>query len=1280
MRYHLLLLGILPLGLAAQWQPMAVPTTDNLFSIDNFDAQRLAIGAPSNWLRSTDGGTSWTVLPLLDGQGVPLIGSTFFGMEHRSATELLGVGLSLANTNPFEVRRTTNGTNWSAAYQSNGDGFLSSLNALAFNGANGVAVGDLGRIARSTNGGAGWSAANNTGEVLHDVAWCTTSTVVAVGEGRILRSTNAGQTWTNVHTTSSTLYAVYFVNATTGYAAGTGGDLLTTTNGGATWQPLGATLHPDVTFFRDLWFTSATEAYGLCGERIVHSTDGGLHWGWYDAGAEMRQLCFSSPTTGFAVGFGGTALRTGGTGDYHPWAVIDGPGTACHDSTVTFVSESGPGLDHQWFVNGVLAGTGNALQWTFTDPQQNATVTLVVDNGTWTDTTARTLFVSADLSQPINATIGSTTVCSGNGTSVQVQGSQSGRVYRLYRGSTPQGNAQNGNGNTLTFTTGTITAPTTFHLVGTLNASPCGTAVDTVTFNVVLGNPDPTLPVSPATIAVCQGDVVPITVANAQAGVSYQLRRNNVSVGAPQTGTGADLLFTVGPLQVGGTYTVFGTNTLTGCTGTLSGTVQVTVQIPQLAWGPTSMNPQVGVPVDLMNSSNTFGGTYEWTIPGGTPGSSTEQEVAGVTFSTPGLAAVQLIGTTPQGCTDTLVQVLHVLPTLTAADCGVAQWSINGFNPGDAAITLDDEGNMYAYQLLDGTTDQAVFSGAGDTLFIDPPYELDYEHHGHLVKFDTHGVAQWWVDLWHNSNWADNSDLVVDEAGNLYAAYFHGEYLDSLRIVDASGARTTINPPHNGSQRSAVVASFTPNGRLRWMNTFLGGNSTEDVNLELDGQGHLTVQITNNLVQYDRDSGAQLWTRFLSFGFRDHTVLPNDHILVTERFDLVMREYDNAGTLLNTTPAYVPTPPANGLTRLNGWECASDPAGGIYQLHNLQGGIVINDDTLYMNGNVGPDDHYALYLVTKRNTAGDVEWLRTFTMNSTLLVQGLVVNDERVMVSVAFFYSDTLHVQGLSPLPFSAGDTWVLSWALDGSNPQASRIYAHTGTTNGLYLNGPNAIDLSPAGDRIALWAPFREPLVVGSDAAFNYTGYEVPLPQGSRNNGLVYGAWDCVLGGVPSTNAPVAFFEPPAGYCTTEEVPFADASLFGATAWLWAFPGGVPATSTEQDPVVNYTLPGTYSVTLTATNANGTSVPFTADVLVDVCTGIAPGMLPGWSAWPLPATDVLRVQGPAAADARLLDLQGRCVWSGRFAAQASLDVSGLAEGWYTLVVGNARLRVLVVR
>ena len=38
----------------------------------------------------------------------------------------------------------------------------------------------------------------------------------------------------------------------------------------------------------------------------------------------------------------------------------------------------------------------------------------------------------------------------------------------------------------------------------------------------------------------------------------------------------------------------------------------------------------------------------------------------------------------------------------------------------------------------------------------------------------------------------------------------------------------------------------------------------------------------------------------------------------------------------------------------------------------------------------------------------------------------------------------------------------------------------------------------------------------------------------------------------------------------------------FKPTAWLWHFEGGTPATSTEQNPVVRYSRPGRYRVTLT--------------------------------------------------------------------------------------------------
>lgn len=59
----------------------------------------------------------------------------------------------------------------------------------------------------------------------------------------------------------------------------------------------------------------------------------------------------------------------------------------------------------------------------------------------------------------------------------------------------------------------------------------------------------------------------------------------------------------------------------------------------------------------------------------------------------------------------------------------------------------------------------------------------------------------------------------------------------------------------------------------------------------------------------------------------------------------------------------------------------------------------------------------------------------------------------------------------------------------------------------------------------------------------------------------------------------------------TGETIHFADLTTGGQpTSWQWSFPGGTPATSTEQNPVVYYTESGTYDVTLKVSDGNATS------------------------------------------------------------------------------------------
>jgi PKD repeat protein len=49
--------------------------------------------------------------------------------------------------------------------------------------------------------------------------------------------------------------------------------------------------------------------------------------------------------------------------------------------------------------------------------------------------------------------------------------------------------------------------------------------------------------------------------------------------------------------------------------------------------------------------------------------------------------------------------------------------------------------------------------------------------------------------------------------------------------------------------------------------------------------------------------------------------------------------------------------------------------------------------------------------------------------------------------------------------------------------------------------------------------------------------------------------------------------------------IDFTDLSTGDPTSWTWAFEGGEPASSTEQNPTVSYSVAGTYEVSLTVTN-----------------------------------------------------------------------------------------------
>lgn len=88
-------------------------------------------------------------------------------------------------------------------------------------------------------------------------------------------------------------------------------------------------------------------------------------------------------------------------------------------------------------------------------------------------------------------------------------------------------------------------------------------------------------------------------------------------------------------------------------------------------------------------------------------------------------------------------------------------------------------------------------------------------------------------------------------------------------------------------------------------------------------------------------------------------------------------------------------------------------------------------------------------------------------------------------------------------------------------------------------------------------------------------------------------------FGWVPDPDPPVAAFTQSTDQTCDGVVSFTDATTGFPTAWEWDFGDG--ATSTEQNPTHTYTVDGTYTVRLIATNINGPDTVFGAPLLVSM-------------------------------------------------------------------------------
>lgn len=163
------------------------------------------------------------------------------------------------------------------------------------------------------------------------------------------------------------------------------------------------------------------------------------------------------------------------------------------------------------------------------------------------------------------------------------------------------------------------------------------------------------------------------------------------------------------------------------------------------------------------------------------------------------------------------------------------------------------------------------------------------------------------------------------------------------------------------------------------------------------------------------------------------------------------------------------------------------------------------------------------------------------------------------------------------------GDTWT---NLSGSLPNlpANTLVRVNGSNDALYVGMDIGVYYKDG--TMSDWVMFNQglPNTVVSELEIQYSTSKLRAATYGR------GLWQSDLF-TPPAAAPVPDIS--ANYstvCVGIPVQFTDLSTNIPTSWSWNFgPSASPATSTLQDPVVIFTAPGTYSVTLQATNGIGT-------------------------------------------------------------------------------------------
>jgi PKD repeat protein len=163
------------------------------------------------------------------------------------------------------------------------------------------------------------------------------------------------------------------------------------------------------------------------------------------------------------------------------------------------------------------------------------------------------------------------------------------------------------------------------------------------------------------------------------------------------------------------------------------------------------------------------------------------------------------------------------------------------------------------------------------------------------------------------------------------------------------------------------------------------------------------------------------------------------------------------------------------------------------------------------------------------------------------------------------------------------GITWT-NMSASLPNIPINCILNQTGTNEGVYVG--TDVGVYYTDNDLTSWMPFSNglPNVVVDELEIHYGAGKLRAATFGR------GLWETTIHD-PSSNLPYANFTGDTlSGCPGFNVQYSDSTTNSPTSWSWTFPGGTPASSNLQNPVVAYNTPGMYhNVKLIVTNTFGT-------------------------------------------------------------------------------------------